>query len=147
MNNMFENLKKIIGMGDDYEDEYEDEMIEEEEEENIEPIISNTHGTKVVNIHSTSSTKIMVVKPTTYDESRDIAEAVKNRKICVINTNNMETKIAQRLVDFLSGAACVLGAELQEIEQRVYLLSPQNVEVSNELKTEISSKALFNWNK
>jgi len=41
----------------------------------------------------------------------------------------------------------VLGATLQEIEQRVYLLSPSNVEVTNELKNELSSKALFNWNK
>ena len=40
---------------------------------------------------------------------------------------------------------CII--ERQEIEQRVYLLSPQNVEVSNELKSEISSKALFSWNK
>ena len=75
----------------------------------------------------------------------------KQRGNKVVNIHNsasaMETKVAQRLVDFISGACCVLGAQLQEVEQRVYLLSPSNVEVSNELRTEISSKALFNWNK
>ena len=76
-----------------------------------------------------------------------IKENIKNRKIVLVNTTAMETKIAQRLVDFISGACCVLGAQLQEVEQRVYLLSPSNVEVSNELRSEISSKALFNWNK
>ena len=86
-------------------------------------------------------------QPYSYDEAREIAEAIKNRKIVVVNTTAMETKVAQRLVDFISGACCVLGAQLQEVEQRVYLLSPSNVEVSNELRTEISSKALFNWNK
>lgn len=144
---MFGKIKEIIGLNE-YDEEFDDieENVEEEQDE-IEPIIQSTHGTKVVNIHSNSTAKIMVVKPTAYEDSRDIAEAVKSRKIVVINTNSLETKIAQRLVDFVSGAACVLNAELQEIEQRVYLLSPQNVEVTNELKSEISSKALFSWNK
>ena len=101
----------------------------------------------MVNIHNSACAKIMVVKPGSYDEAREIADAIKNRKIVLVNTTAMETKTAQRLVDFISGACCVLGAQLQEVEQRVYLLSPSNVEVSNELRSEISSKALFNWNK
>ena len=124
-----------------------EEVEEEEEVEEVEPIISKQRGNKVVNIHNSASAKVMVVKPNSYDEAREIAEAIKNRKIVVVNTTAMETKVAQRLVDFISGACCVLGAQLQEVEQRVYLLSPSNVEVSNELRTEISSKALFNWNK
>ncbi len=132
MSNMFGRFKEIIGLGE-YDEEFEEleEVEEEEEVEEVEPIIS----------------KIMVVKPASYDEAREIADAIKNRKIVLVNTTSMETKIAQRLVDFISGACCVLGAQLQEVEQRVYLLSPSNVEVSNELRSEISSKALFNWNK
>ena len=146
---MLEKFKGII-LGEDFEDEMDD--IEEKEEdkleekEDLEPIITQ-RGNKVVNIHSTSSAKIMVLRPSSYEEAREIADAIKNRKIVLVNTTNMETKIAQRLVDFISGACCVLGAQLQEVEQRVYLLSPSNVEVTNELKSEISSKALFNWNK
>lgn len=146
---MFEKFKEIIG-GGDYDEDFDDiDEVEEEEEEveEVEPIISKQRGNKVVNIHNSASAKVMVVKPASYDEAREIAEAIKNRKIVVVNTTDMETKIAQRLVDFISGACCVLGAQLQEVEQRVYLLSPSNVEVSNELRTEISSKALFNWNK
>ena len=123
---MFGKLKEIIGLGE-YDEEFDELEETEEEQSEIEPIIQNTHGTKVVNIHSNNTAKIMVVKPTAYEESREIAEAVKSRKIVVINTNSLETEIAQRLVDLVSGAACVLNAELQEIEQRVYLLSPQNV--------------------
>ena len=130
MSNMFGKFKEIMGFGD-YEDEFDDleeTEVEEELEEEIEPIISKQKGNKVVNIHTASTAKVMVTKPTNYDDAR-------------------ETKIAQRLVDFISGSCYVLGATLQEIEQRVYLLSPSNVEVTNELKNELSSKALFNWNK
>ncbi|AYE35617.1 cell division protein SepF [Clostridium septicum] len=148
MGNMFGKFKDLIGMGDyeDEFDEFEDDDIEEEEED-IEPIISKQKGSKVVNIHSAATAKVMVTKPVGYDDAREIADAIKARKIVLVNATGLETKIAQRLVDFISGSCYVLGATLQEIEQRVYLLSPSNVEVTNELKNELSSKALFNWTK
>ena len=150
MSNMFGKFKEIIGLGE-YEDDFEDledtEVEEEEVQEEIEPIISKQKGNKVVNIHTASTAKVMVTKPTNYDDAREIADAIKARKIVLVNATTLETKIAQRLVDFISGSCYVLGATLQEIEQRVYLLSPSNVEVTNELKNELSSKALFNWNK
>lgn len=150
MGNMFGKFKEIIGLGE-YEDDFEDledtEVEEEEVQEEIEPIISKQKGNKVVNIHTASTAKVMVTKPTNYDDAREIADAIKVRKIVLVNATTLETKIAQRLVDFISGSCYVLGATLQEIEQRVYLLSPSNVEVTNELKNELSSKALFNWNK
>ncbi|MDU5105648.1 MULTISPECIES: cell division protein SepF [unclassified Clostridium] len=149
MSNMFGKFKEIMGFGD-YEDEFDDleeTEVEEELEEEIEPIISKQKGNKVVNIHTASTAKVMVTKPTNYDDAREIADAIKARKIVLVNATTLETKIAQRLVDFISGSCYVLGATLQEIEQRVYLLSPSNVEVTNELKNELSSKALFNWNK
>lgn len=149
MGNMFGKFKEIMGLGE-YEDEFDDleeTEMEEEAEEEIEPIISKQKGNKVVNIHTASTAKVMVTKPTNYDDAREIADAIKARKIVLVNTTTLETKVAQRLVDFVSGSCYVLGATLQEIEQRVYLLSPSNVEVTNELKNELSSKALFNWNK
>lgn len=149
MANMFGKFKDIIGLGD-YEDDFEDIESTDENEaiDSVETIIqSQTKGSKVVNIHSAATAKVMVTKPTNYDDAREIAEAIKSRKIVLVNTNGLETKIAQRLVDFISGSCFVLGAQLQEIEQRVYLLSPSNVEVTNELKNELSSKALFNWTK
>ena len=150
MSNMFGKLKEIIGLGG-YEDEYDDindeEMEEEEVVEDIVTIGNRQKANKVVNIHTSSTAKVMVTKPVNYDDARDIADAIKARKIVLVNATTLETKVAQRLVDFISGSCFVLGATLQEIEQRVYLLSPSNVEVTNELKNELSSRALFNFNK
>lgn len=144
---MFSKFKEMF-MEEGYEEEFDDiEENEEDEIEEVEPIISKQKGNKVVNIHNSASPKVMVVKPSSYEEAKEIADALKNRKIVVVNTTVLEAKVAQRLVDFISGACCVLGAQLQEIEQRVYLLSPSNVEVTSELKTEISNKAIFSWSK
>lgn len=145
-------VKSILGFGeyDEYDDEYDefdDESVGEGEDESIEPVIQNKKNNKVVNIHTSSSAKVTIAKPLAFEESTEICEALKNRRIVVINTSSLETKIAQRLLDFISGSCYALGGDLQEIEKGVYLLAPSNVEVTNELKNEISSKALFNWTK
>ncbi len=150
-NNVLSKVKSLLGFEDyeDYED-YEDEEYESEvreEEESIEPVITNKKNNKVVNIHTSTSVKVTITKPVDYEEATEICEALKNRRIVLVNTTVLELKIAQRLLDFISGSCYALGGELQHIEKGVYLLSPSNVEVTNELKNELSSKALFNWSK
>lgn len=154
--NVVEKMKSFLGFGDEYDDEFEnEEFVEEEKEkeevsdEEIEPVIQNKknlkNNNKVVNIHTSASAKVTITKPTVYDEAQDICDAVKNRRIVLINTTALEIRTAQRLLDFVSGCCYALGGELQEIEKGVYILSPSNVEVTNELKTELNSKVLFNW--
>ncbi len=63
----------------------------------------------------------------------------------VINTTGLENRVAQRLLDFMGGSSYSLGGSLEEIEKGVYILSPASVEVSNDLKNELSGKGLFNW--
>lgn len=154
MSSMFNKIKGFF-VGDDYDyddeyDEIEDEIVdsEMEDDDTIEPVISNSKkNNKVVNIHTSASAKVVISKPLAYDDATEISDALKNRKIVVINTSSLENRVAQRLLDFISGSCYALSGELQEIEKGVYLLSPSNVEVTNELKTELTSKALFNFSR
>ncbi len=150
MAKMISKMKEILGL-DDYEEmeDYEDEYEEDELEEDFEPVIpSGKRGqNKVVNIHTATATKVSIVRPVDFAEATEICDDLKNRKIIVINTTSLDLKIAQRLLDFVSGACYALGGEFQEVEKGVYILSPSNVEVTKELKSELSSKGLFNWNK
>lgn len=131
-------------------EEIDNETADKNDEE-IENIFSSTNPKKqkgkVVSIHTASSTKILIVKPTDYDEAIEICDNLKNRKILVINMTSLESKIAQRLLDFMAGASYALGGSLEEIEKGVYIISPSNVEISNELKNELSTKGLLNWNR
>lgn len=152
MSDMLGKVKSFLGFGE-YGDEYDeysdfDELENEEEEEEIEPVLQNNkRNNKVVNIHTSSSTKVTITKPVAYEEATEISDALKSRRIVLVNTSALEIRIAQRLLDFISGTCYALGGELQEIEKGVYILSPSNVEVTNELKNELSSKAVFNWSR
>ncbi|WP_055072112.1 cell division protein SepF [Clostridium massiliamazoniense] len=152
MKNLFGKVKEFLGFEEE-DDEFEEEVDEVVEEEvNYEPVIKSTQSTaannassKIVNIHSASSAKIMITKPMSYEDAAEITDALKSRKIVVVNTSALETRTAQRLLDFISGAIYALGGELQDVENRIYIVSPSNVEVNNELKNELTSKGLFGW--
>ena len=148
MSNMFGKFKEIIGLGEYDDEDFEDleEVEEEEEVEEVEPIISKQRGNKVVNIHNSACAKVMVVKPGSYDEAREISDAIKNRKIVVVNTTAMETKTAQRLVDFISGGVYALDGHIQKISNSIFLIAPMNYEITNEMaREEIKSKLSVSW--
>lgn len=140
----------FLGLEDEYDDveEVDNEAVASEEQSEVNPpMASSRKGNKVVNIHTASAAKVVISKPTVFEDATDICDDLRNRKIVVVNTTGLESKTAQRLLDFMGGASYALGGELQEIEKGVYILSPSNVEVSNELKNELSSRGLFGWSK
>lgn len=148
--NILNKMMGLIGLEDEYDDleENDNEKVHEEITE-VDPPLSTSRrkDSKVVNIHTATSAKVMIIKPTMFEEATDICDDLKNRKIVVVNTSSLEPKVAQRLLDFMGGASYALGGELQEVEKGVYILSPSNVEVTNELKSELSSRGLFSWTK
>ena len=139
----------FLGLDDDFEDDdLEEQEIQEVRNMEAEQKVSNFRKKpNVVSIHTTISAKVKIVKPTDYEEAADICDDVKNRNIVVVNTTALEQRTAQRLLDFLGGSSYALGGNLEEIDKGVFLISPSNVEVSSDLKTELSTKGLFTWNK
>lgn len=147
-------LNKVMGfLG--LEENSENEVSEENQTEKIENMDMETETifpsskkqSKLVNIHTAASSKVVIIKPNDYDEAANICDNLKNRKIVVVNTTSLESKTAQRLLDFIGGASYVLGGELMEVEKGVYIVSPSNVEVSNDLKNELSSRNIHSWSK
>ncbi len=143
----FKGLGRIIGMDDDDDDDElaEDRLIENDENNDdieIEPYV-NKKQNKIVNIHTASSSKVVISKPSNYDEGKIIVDNLKSRKIAIVNLNGVEAKEGQRILDFLIGSIYALEGGLQSVEKGVFILSPSNVEVSNELKNELTNKGIF----
>ncbi len=151
MAKMLNKVMGILGLDDgnieDYDDEVKEKSNEDDYEDGIDEPIVNKRNNKVVNIHTNSTMRVVISRPKDYDEATAICDELKNRKLVVINVSDLEPKTAQRLLDFMGGASYVLNGELQEVEKNVYILSPSNVEVTNDLKSEISGKGMFAWTK
>ncbi|MDD3225529.1 MAG: cell division protein SepF [Clostridium sp.] len=140
----------ILGLDDGSMEDYEEENLEKDEEfedEIQEPIAKKKSSSKVVNIHANSKMRVVILQPKDFDEATSICSEFREGKVVVVNISNLEQKIARRLLDFMSGASYVLDGQFQKVEENVYILFPSNVDLTNDIKTDISSKSLFTWQK
>ena len=109
----------FLGMAEDDEDEVQ-EIENEDDDRDIESLMSaNKKQSKVVNIHTAGSTKVVIIKPDDFDEATVISDNLKSRKIVVVNTTGLEPRTGQRLLDFVGGVCYALGGELQQVEKGV----------------------------
>jgi cell division inhibitor SepF len=142
----FKGISRMMGFDEDEDEELlenrEENYDEGEEEIEIEPFVSKKQN-KIVNIHTASSSKVVISKPSNYDEGKIIVDNLKSRRIVIVNLNGVEPKEGQRILDFLIGAIYALEGGLQPVEKGVFILTPSNIEVSNELKNELTNKGIF----
>lgn len=136
----------VIGFADEEEDEAREEDLEEEDnEEQFREVISNKKN-KIVSIKNNSSPKVILKRPCEFQDIMEIVDAVKSRRIVVMNIADADQKQAQRMIDYIVGACYALNGSFEEIAKSIYIFAPDNVEVSNELKHELKRNNFFSFN-
>ena len=75
-----------------------------------------------------------VVKPTSVDDSREITETLLSGRTVILNLEGMDLEIAQRIIDFISGATFAINGNLQKISNYIFLVTPTNVDISGDLQ-------------
>ena len=88
--------------------------------------------------------QITTLHPTTYREARTIGEHYRDGVPVIINLTKMDEGDARRLVDFAAGLAFGLRGTIERVTNRVFLLSPANVQVTAEDKAKIAEGGFFN---
>jgi cell division inhibitor SepF len=90
--------------------------------------------------------QITTLHPTTYREARTIGEHFRDGVPVIINLTEMDEADARRLVDFAAGLAFGLRGTIERVTNRVFLLSPANVQVTAEDKAKIAEGGFFDQN-
>jgi cell division inhibitor SepF len=85
-----------------------------------------------------------VVTPRSFNDAQQVADEFKRSKPVIINLQATDRELSKRLIDFSSGMTYALGGGMQRIAQGIFLLTPQNVEVSAEEKARILEGGFFN---
>lgn len=88
-----------------------------------------------------NSYHIISLQPRSYSEARQVGEAFREGNPVIVNLDDMEESERKRLVDFASGLVFGHHGRIERISLKVFLLSPANVNVSNEDRT--SAQASF----
>jgi cell division inhibitor SepF len=89
------------------------------------------------------STRVHVVAPSIFADAQEIGERLKNKEPVIVNLQDVDADLSRRLIDFCSGAVFVAGAKMQKVAKQVFLLTPSNVEVSDEEKRRLQERGLY----
>lgn len=137
-------MRKIFGGNDDkyenqpadFNEEIEDNA-EEEELDYEEPAFTGA-SSKVVSMPTSSSNSdakfnMIIFNPVNYDQAQGIVDSLKQRKPIIVNLDDLDVGLAQRILDFTSGAVYALGGDIKKAAKNIFLVVPSNVEVATEI--------------
>jgi cell division inhibitor SepF len=88
--------------------------------------------------------EVHLVVPKSFNDAQQIADKFKGTVPVILNLQNAENDLAKRLIDFSSGLTYALDGGMQRVADRVFMLTPRNVEVSAEERARLLEKGFFN---
>jgi cell division inhibitor SepF len=88
--------------------------------------------------------RVHLVIPKSFNDAQQIADKFKDSIPVILNLQSAETELSKRLIDFASGLTYALDGGMQRIADKVFMLTPQNVEISAEERARLIEKGFFN---
>jgi cell division inhibitor SepF len=117
---------------------------QEGDEDGETPLPVPRPSTAVLERRTTDLARITTLHPRTYNEARTIGEHFREGTPVIMNLTEMVDSDAKRLVDFAAGLVFGLHGSIERVTNKVFLLSPANVEVTAEDKARIAERGFFN---
>ena len=83
--------------------------------------------------------EVSMVRPVSFEDARDICDMLLSGRAVVINMEGVQVELAQRIIDFASGACYAIDGNLQKISSYIFIVTPANIELSGDFQSMISS--------
>jgi cell division inhibitor SepF len=88
--------------------------------------------------------RVHLVVPKSFNDAQQIADRFKDSVPVILNLQSSDTDLSKRLIDFASGLTYALDGGMQRIADKVFMLTPRNVEISAEERARLIEKGFFN---
>lgn len=106
------------------EPEYEDEVMEDE------PLTSNIRRTqpssRVVDFKQSGQPQVVIMQPADIDSAQQACDHIRSGKTVICNIEKIDPKIAQRVIDFITGAAYALDGKVLPVSSVIFVVAPRN---------------------
>jgi cell division inhibitor SepF len=123
---------------DEIDDIFADEPAVERRTSSLRPVGGRGNG------RGGGDVRVHFVAPKNFNDVQDVADKFKDSIPVILNLQGTDTDLAKRLIDFSSGLTYALDGGMQRIADKVFLLTPRNVEVSAEERARLVEKGFFN---
>ena len=156
MNGFFKKTLSFFGLADEEDIEMETESSNilpdrkntgEIRQRNIDPgALKRTSRKKVSLISSVREgrkAKVFIAEPKEFDEIQGIADNFKNDIPIIVNLQRVDQDISKRIIDFCSGLTYALEGDIKKVADRVFLITPSNIEVNSKENEFLSEEGFF----
>ena len=120
---------------DDFDDIFADDDI---------PSRPTTQLRSVRGANGRSDVRVHLVIPKSFNDAQQVADKFKDSVPVVLNLQGIDSDLSKRLIDFASGLTYALDGGMQRIADKVFMLTPRNVEISAEERAQLIEKGFFN---
>lgn len=97
----------------------------------------------VVRAVPTSAARVHVVEPRGFNDAPEIGDRVKENQAVILNLQGVPRELQRRLIDFSSGLAYAVGGSMARVAELVFLITPMNVQLSEEEKERLRGRGLY----
>ena len=91
----------------------------------------------------TLAAKVHVMEPEGFNDAQDVGDRLKGGQPVILNLQGVDRDLQRRLIDFSSGLCYALGGTMEKAADQVFLLTPSDVEVSQEEKGRLQARGLY----
>jgi cell division inhibitor SepF len=137
-----ENVRRLSSSSRRRRDEFDDIFAEDTTSRRTAPL--RPVGGRSGNGRGGGDVRVHFVVPKNFNDVQDVADKFKDAIPVILNLQGTDNDLSKRLIDFSSGLTYALDGGMQRIADKVFLLTPQNVEVSAEERARIIEKEFFN---
>lgn len=107
------------------------------------PTLKPVPATAASSTMTMTPAKVHVAVPSEFADAQDIADRFRGGQPVIVNLGNVYRELAHRMIDFCSGVAYALGGRMDKVADKVFLMTPNNVEVSPEEKRRLQERGLY----
>ncbi len=143
-------FKRILGGRHSDEDEFYDDYDEEDEPASKKSVTKIDSVSKAAKVSTSSkvtplrkkngkSMEVRVIKPTNMEEAREIVDTLIAGCTVVLNLEGLDVEVAQRVIDFSSGACYALDGQLQKVSSYIFILTPNGVAITGDITDILNS--------
>ncbi|MDL2258291.1 cell division protein SepF [Eubacteriales bacterium OttesenSCG-928-K08] len=150
MADFFNKFLNYIGIEESEEEEYsfQEQDYEAPAEQNDNVVSFGTRekrrsASNVVSMAAASQMKMILYHPINYQDAQSIIDNFRSRKPVIVNMEDLEVEVAQRILDFISGAAYALDGDIFKISKGIFVIAPVNYDVIGNGDSELGDDGLI----
>ena len=134
------NVRRLRRRRDEIDDIFAEDSGSERRTTSLRPV----GGRTAPNGRAGGDVRVHFVAPKSFNDVQDVADKFKDSIPVIINLQGTDTDLSKRLIDFSSGLTYALDGGMQRIADKVFMLTPRNVEISAEERARLIEKGFFN---